>query len=302
MIPSKNNVNVGLDWEGIGTISRYYGEFAMSKNGGKALLAGSRFLLNQRLSAHVAARYYDRNYQNFFADGLSESSGTANEKGVNISLFAELSRALKMAMMSDIFEFPWLSFSSKEPVFGQEYQLKIFYTPNSRISGYAHYRYKTRQSVTSNADPIHDFGMHSKQSLRLHFDHKISETLMLKNRLEYGFSNQTKGFMMYQDMQYKFRKSPLSAVFRYAVYDTDNFDMRIFVYENDVLYGSTLQSYYYKGSRFFMLLQYQPARRITFWLKYSNTNIANRNTIGSGLEEISGRDRAEVKFQMRIKF
>jgi hypothetical protein len=301
-IPPKENINVSLDFEGIGRISRYYGEFAMSKNGGKALIAGSRFLLNQRLSAHISARYYDRNYQNFFANGLSESSGTTNERGLNVSLFSELSRAWKVAVMTDIFEFPWLTYSSKEPVFGQDYQLKIFHTPNSRISGYAHYRYKTRESITSNSNLITDFGMHSKQSLRLHFDHKISETMTLKNRLEYGFSNQQKGFMMYQDAQYKFRKLPLSATFRYAVYDTDNFDMRIYVYENDVLYGSTLQSYYYKGSRFFVLLQYQPARKITFWLKYSNTNIANRNTIGSGLEEIDGRDRAEVKVQVRIKF
>ncbi|MDR0437621.1 MAG: helix-hairpin-helix domain-containing protein, partial [Bacteroidales bacterium] len=75
-IPPKDNINVGLDWEGIGTISRYYGEFAMSQNGAKALIAGSRFLLNQRLSAHVLARYYDRDYQNFFAKGLSENSRT----------------------------------------------------------------------------------------------------------------------------------------------------------------------------------------------------------------------------------
>ena len=302
VIPPKNNINVGLDWEGIGTISRYYGEFAMSKNGAKALIAGSRFLLSQQLSAHVAARYYDRDYQNFFADGLAEGSRTANEKGLNVSVFAELSRAWKVAAMTDIFEFPWLSFSSNEPVYGQEYQFRIFYTPNSRMSSYAHYRYKTRQSVISNAHLINDFGIHAKQSLRLHVDHRISENMVLKSRLEYGLSNKNKGFLMYQDVQYKFRKTPLSATFRYAVYDTDNFDMRFFVYENDVLYGSTSQSYYYKGSRFFVLLQYQPVRRFTFWLKYSNTNIANRHTIGSGLEEISGRDRTEVKFQVRIRF
>jgi hypothetical protein len=302
VIPPKHNANFGLDFEGIGTISRYYGEFAMSKNGAKAMILGSRFLLHQQLSAHVAVRHYDRNYQNFFADGLSESSGTSNEKGLNVSLFAELSRAWTVAVMTDIFEFPWLSYSSNEPVFGQDYQLKIFHTPNSRISGYAHYRYKTRENMISNTDFVNDFGMNSKQSLRVHFDHRISENMTLKNRLEYGFSNKNKGFLMYQDVQYKFRKTPLSATFRYAVYDTDNFDMRIFVYENDVLYGSTLQSYYYKGSRFFVLLQYQPVRKITFWLKYSNTNIANRNTIGSGLEQISGRDRAEVRFQVRWRF
>ena len=301
-IPPKNNLNFGLDFEGIGKISRYYGEFAMSKNGGKAFIAGSRFLLNQRLSAHISARYYDRNYQNFFADGLSESSGTTNEKGLNISLFSELSKAWTLAVMTDIFEFPWLSYTANEPVFGQDYQVKIFYTPNSRIAGYAHYRYKTRENLTSRTDFMDDFGMNSKQSLRIHFDHKISENITLKNRLEYGFSTQQKGFLMYQDAQYKFRKTPLSVTFRYAIFDTDNFDMRIFVYENDVLYGSTLQSYYYKGSRFFVLLQYQPVRKITFWLKYSNTNTSNRNTVGSGLEEIQGRDRAEIRLQVRWKF
>ncbi len=301
--PPKANINVGLDWEGIGTISRYYGEFAMSKNGGKALIAGSRFLLNQRISAHVSARYYERNYQNFFAEGLSENSGTANEKGLNVALFTELSKMWKIAVMTDIFEFPWLSYSANEPLYGQDYQFKIFFNPNSRMSGYAHYRYKTKQSIASNATVINDFGMLSKQSLRLHLDHKISETMTIKHRLEYAFASKQKGFLMYQDLQYKLRKSPLSLMFRYAVYNTgEDYNMRIYVYENDVLYGSTLQSYYYQGSRFFVLLQYQPIRRLTFWLKYSNTNLANRNTIGSGLDEIEGRDKAEIKFQMRIKF
>jgi len=302
IIPPKNNINFGVDWEGIGKISRYYGEFAMSKNGAKAFIAGSRFLLNPRLSAHVSARYYDRNYQNFFANGLSEGSRTANEKGVFVSLHAELSRMWKVAVMTDIFEFPWLSHSSNEPTFGQDYQFRIFFTPNSRLSGYAHYRYKTRESIVPNTGVFNDFGLHSKQSLRLHFDHKISENMTLKNRLEYGFSNNNKGFLMYQDVQYKFRNVPLSATFRYAVYDTDNFDMRVFVYENDVLHGSTLQSYFYKGSRFFVLLQYQPIRNLTFWLKYSNTNTSDRNSTGSGLDEIDGRDRTELRFQIRWRF
>jgi hypothetical protein len=302
VIPPKNNVNVSLDFEGIGAITRYYGEFAMSKNGAKALIVGSRFLLSQQLSAHIAGRYYGRDYHNFFAAGLSEGSRTANEKGLNVSLFAELSRKWTVAAMTDFFEFPWLSHSTNEPLHGQEYQLRIFYTPNSRISGYAHYRNKTRQSVASNAALINDFGLHSRQSLRLHVDHRIAENMTLKNRLEYAFSDKNKGFLMYQDVQYRFRKTPLSATFRYAVYDTDNFDMRIFVYENDVLFGSTMQSYYYKGTRFFLLLHYQPTRRFTFWLKYSNTHISDRTTIGSGLEEISGQDRAEVRFQVRIRF
>jgi hypothetical protein len=120
--------------------------------------------------------------------------------------------------------------------------------------------------------------------------------------LEYTFAGKENGFIIYQDVQYKLRKIPLSLMFRYAVYETDSYDLRIYVYENDVLYGSTLQSYYYKGSRFFLLLQYQPMRKITFWLKYSNTAMTNRNTIGSGLDEISGRDKAELKFQIRWKF
>ncbi len=300
-IPPKTNINMGLDWESIGKISRTYGEFAISKNGGKAFITGSRFLLNQRLSANVGLRYYERNYQNFFSAGLSENSDAVNEKAVNIALFAELTKAWKVAAMTDIFEFPWLSYSENEPLYGQEYQLKFFYTPSSRLSGYFTYRYKTKQSVSSNAATVKDFGMFSKQSLRAHFDHKISECLTFKHRLEYAFASKEKSFLMVQDVKYAFRKRPLSVLFRYAVFDTgENYAMRIFIYENDVLYGSTLQNYAYKGSRFCLLFQYQPTRRITFWLKYANTNIANKTSTGSGLDEIQGRDRAEVKIQMRL--
>ena len=89
---------------------------------------------------------------------------------------------------------------------------------------------------------------------------------------------------------------------RYALFNTDDYDTRIYAYENNVLYRFSVPAYYYQGSRFYILLNYKMNDHFSFWLHFAQSYYSNRNTIGSSLEEIQGHTRSEVTAQVRMKF
>jgi len=96
--------------------------------------------------------------------------------------------------------------------------------------------------------------------------------------------------------------SPLSFSFRYGIFDTDSYNSRIYAYENDVLYTFTIPAYYNRGTRTYLTLRYKIKKGIDIWLRYGLTYYDNLNVISSGLEEIQGNHKSEIKAQIRFKF
>jgi len=113
--------------------------------------------------------------------------------------------------------------------------------------------------------------------------------------------NPRHGYMMYQDVIWRPRTQWAFSA-RYALFDTDTFDERIYAYENDVLYAFSVPAYYYRGSRAYLLIRYQASRKLDFWFRLSQTFFASESTLGSGLDEIDGNARTELKAQVRYKF
>jgi hypothetical protein len=94
----------------------------------------------------------------------------------------------------------------------------------------------------------------------------------------------------------------LKAQVRLAFFDTDDFDTRIYAYENDVLYAFSVLPYFGQGMRYYFNLSYKINRNFSVWLRFSQTYFSDREIISSGLGQIDGRTRSEVKIQVRAKF
>ncbi len=172
---------------------------------------------------------------------------------------------------------------------------------------YGRYRNKTKQlNNTEEGSMIHFLQDTEKENFRFDIRFNATSDFLIKSRVEhvlYSLGGIThKGFAVYQDFRYAPKKHPFALTFRYALFDTDNYDTRIYVYENDVLYASSFPSYYYKGSRAYVLLRYRLSRNIDFWIRYAQTYYNDRFVIGSGLDEIQENVKSEIKAQIRLKF
>ncbi|HLC83793.1 MAG TPA: helix-hairpin-helix domain-containing protein [Bacteroidia bacterium] len=305
---SSKNFNVGVDYNFIVKNFNFFGEAGMSQSGGKAFVNGVLISLDPRLSLTVLHRYYERNFQNLMSNGFGESTTPSNEKGLYIGAVAKPTNKTTVTAYYDRFEFPWLRYQANAPSYGNDYMAQFNYTPSKKVDMYVRVRTRDKQKNATGIDLI-SFLVPVKQSnYRFNISYTISKTIKLRNRIElidYKLDdNKTeKGYLVYQDVVYSKLGKPLSVTFRYAVFQTDSYDARIYAYENDIPGSFSIPAYYDRGSRFYIMLDYNLTRRIELWLRYSQTFYDNKNVISEGsLTEIQGNTKSEIKAQVRFKF
>ncbi len=112
--------------------------------------------------------------------------------------------------------------------------------------------------------------------------------------------NKENGFLTFFDFMYKPLLSSYSGVLRLQYFETDGYNSRIYAYENDVLYSYSIPSFSDKGFRYYLTLNYDLNKKISFWLRWAQTIYQNKTTVGSGLDEINGNRRTELKLQARL--
>lgn len=284
-----------------------FGEVSGSASGGVALMAGSSLFPSPRLVLSGVYRRFDKNYQNLYNAPFAESSNAAGEEGLFVGMLFLISSRVTFTGYVDHFRFRWLRYRVDAPSRGKEYTGEFTYNPTRYVEMRLRYRYKQREQNVSGNERITIPQSYEKQSIRFHIGYNASRELSLRNRVEWVISsgnqrNIRNGYMMYQDVIWRPSANRWSLTARYALFDTDTYDERIYAYENDVLYAFSVPAYYYKGSRAYMLLRYQASRKLDFWLRIGQTWYANTSSIGSGLDEITGNTRTEIKAQVRIKF
>ena len=142
------------------------------------------------------------------------------------------------------------------------------------------------------------------QRIRFHVQLKPLEYLTLKTRVEsslYSGLEKENGLLIFQDIGLEPNNIPLKSIFRIAWFSTDGYNSRIYAYENDLLYTFSIPAYYGKGFRTYLNLNCKISKKIDVWFKIANTHWNDRNAISSGYNEISGNNKTELKFQLRLK-
>ncbi len=301
-------LNLGLDYSYIIRNFNFFGEFSYSGNGGFALLDGIMMSPDPHVSISLLYRNYRRNYAALYSSAFAESSTNANEEGLFFGLALKFSRQWNLNAYCDYYRFDWLKFTTSAPSRGQDYMAQLNYRPSRKLELYLKYRYEIKgESMKDDQRVLPYNGDMRKQSLRFNVSVQVSPSVTLKNRVEYVMlqaegSDKQQGYLIYQDVRFKPPKWPVSLSTRYALFHTDSYDARLYAYENDVLYAYSIPAYYYKGWRFYLMAKVRLHRHVDFWIRYAITNYTNKDVISSGLTEIQGSRKSEIKAQLRLKF
>ena len=302
----QRSINASLDYSLRYRNVQFFGETAINEKGGLATLNGLLAELDPRVSMALLHRFYDRNYYTLTGNAFGESTQVGNESGLYIGMESRLGKGVVLSTYFDIFAFPWLSYRADAPTRGYEAFAKLSYTPNYVISAYTQYRFERKgRNLSGNTTPIDQIINNDRHNLRFHFAYDVTQQFALRTRVEFAFfQNQafSQGVMMYQDLVFKPQKLPLRLQIRLAYFDTDNFDTRIYAYENDLLYVFSVLPYFGQGMRYYFNASYKINNNISIWLRFSQTYFTDRDIISSGLNQINGPTRSEVKAQVRFKF
>ncbi|RWU10264.1 helix-hairpin-helix domain-containing protein [Pedobacter chitinilyticus] len=303
----KELTNVGAHYSYTYKNFYFFGEFGKSLDAGLAYVNGALVSLSSTVSAVLLHRNYQKNYHNFFNQATAEASEAFNEKGFYAGLNINPSKVWSIQVYGDYFKFPWLRFRVDAPSDGYEFLGQVTYSPTKTFRAILRYKTEVKQQNTNLTVPFNYLDEVKRENYRAEVKWAVGKSFGFQNRVEVvqfrkGDAKAEFGYLAYQDVSYSPLSSRLSGNIRVAYFNTASYDSRIYAYEDDVLYNFTFGLYNGKGLRGYANLKYRLAKRIDLWGRYALYNYDNVETVGSGLDEINGKMKSEMRIQLRYQF
>jgi len=285
----------------------FFGEVATNPGGKPAGLAGLNAFLSDRFTLTLFYRNYPKRYHVIFASPFGKSSKAANERGIYLGFNALLTKSLTLSGYADHYYFPWLKFRVNAPSHGKSYLLQMNDLVGKRLS--INFRFRFNKNELDLTDSTGYFSVpvpDDRYEFRLETSYVLFNFLILRNRVEYvkfqKEGDSEKGFMVFQDIKLKWVNAPWQAVFRYALFDTDGWNSRIYTYENNALYTFSIPALSGYGERMYLLLNWANIKNIKIWLRAATTIYFDRSTVSSGPSAIDTNHKSSVTCELQWKF
>ena len=285
-----------------------FGEAAISDTKYKAFVNGLLISTSLNVDMSIFYRNISKGYQTLYGSAFTESTLPNNEKGLFVGMSVKPSQAWKIDAYADVFHFPWLKSRVDAPSSGSDYFLQVGYRPNKQLDMYARFK-REEKAINFNLEEemLNPVIPMPKKSFRYQLAYKVTSEFTFRTRTEMAWYDKkgaaaSEGFLIYADLLYKPNMKPLSGNIRLQYFETDDYNSRFYAYENDLLYNYAIPVFYGKGYRYYLNLNYDVNKKLSFWLKFAQTIYNDRTSIGSGLDEIKGNSKSELKFQMMYRY
>ena len=285
----------------------FFGEAATNEKFDKAFINGLLLNTDARVDLSFLYRRISRGYQSLYTNAFTESSYPTNENGLYAGISITPTDFWRIDAYADMYNFPWLRYRVDAPSAGNDYMVQITHKPNKQIEIYTRFR-SERKAINYNPDEraLNPVVIKPKQNWRTQLSYKINPSFTFRSRVEIlwydkGLSPE-QGFLTYADVIYKPLLKKYSGNIRLQYFETDSYNSRLYAYENDVLYSFSIPVFYDKGYRYYLNLNYDITRKWTAWFRIAQTIYPDKKLIGSGLDEIKGNKKTEVKLQTIYNF
>lgn len=305
------SIDYSLVWKQVflfGEICRSMGEWAM--------VHGALVNLGTALDASIVYRYAHPGFHSYYANALTEQSAVRNEEGVYTNFQIRLHKQWKAQFYADFFRFPWLRFRVDAPSWGQEYRAVVQWEKRRQWQFYALFKTQSK-SENQTGGIVNEPVATERRQLRIHVDRIWARSWQQSVRVEriWFQKGQTgsSGWGAYFDSKQQITARGMQISGRVQCFRTDAYATRIYAYERDLLYSYSVPAVYDHGWRYYLLLngKLKPGGRdnlmaknitVKWWARWSQTIYSNKNSSGSGWDEILGKRRSELKFQVVVEW
>ncbi len=294
----------GLDykwnWKGV----MVFGEAATGKYGGVSGIQGLSANPSSRVGLSLLYRYYSEDYFSPYSQAFGEGSRVSNEEGLYMGLNLLVAKGWSVDTYFDVYRFPWLRFGESRPGSGYDF----FFQPNYIVSRNTkmHWRFKYEEKEETLNDGTAQYGLQNTQRLnaRYHLATKISDIISLQTRVAATYAlhlHDERGYLIYQDIKAKLLEQKITLSLRYALFNTTSYESRIYTYESDVLYLSSIPAFSGKGSRTYLNASYKINDSFTVYFKAAYSKSYDGRTFGSSLDAIDADHKTDVHLQLRMQ-
>ena len=300
--------NYSIDYSYTRRNLHFFGEAALDKNFSKAFLNGLLISVDPKVDISFQHRKIDPQYQSINGNAFTENTYPTNEHGFYSGISIRPISAWRLDAYIDVYKFPWLKYLVDAPSQGKDFIAQLTYLPNKEMEVYTRYRSETKQgNQPDNTNPANHIVQLPRQNWRTQISFKINSSVAVRNRTELLWydkngGNAENGFLTFFDIIYKPKLRNYGGNLRLQYFETDDYNSRIYAYENDVQFYYSIPAFFNKGYRYYLNIHYNFNSNISFWLKWSQTRYRNVESIGSGLDEIPGSVKSEIRVMMRMVF
>jgi hypothetical protein len=285
-----------------------FGEVAFAQDFHSAMINGVQFIPSSQVSLSLSHRYFSNNYYSVWGNSFSSSSNPSGESGLYLGLKILVSKNLTIKGYIDRYKYGWLKYQSDAPSIGCDYAVQSDYIFSPDFKVYLRFSGKEKQeNFTEEMQPDFNLIDTNLKRVRLNSKIEVSSNWYLQFQINgsvYRKSNVLKsyGSLYASDVRYVSNNKKLALYMRYALFDTDDYETRIYTYENDLLYNFYTPSFSKEGSRVYVLCRWQLKPNVKWWLKIGQTWYVPEKTNGSESLLQKGEARTTLKVQLQVKY
>ena len=228
-----------------------WGEVATSTGDewGVAGIAGIRYTPISYVNLVGIYRYYSPEFDNTYANALCSWSRMKDEHGGYIGIAYNRLKNWQLSAYGDV----WKK--------GFETMAQADFVPQKDYRMHTRFRMKRKDEKDT-------------YSLRWNMVYEVGAWKMktqADGNMVYTQGGVSYGWSVLQDVEYRFRGVPIVLQMRVQAFDAKEWDNRIYIYENDVLYAYAIPFVYGMGGRFWLNARYKINDTFSVYLRVSET-------------------------------
>ena len=254
-----------------------WGELATSQGNqwGIGGIAGIRYTPISDINLLAIYRYYSPYFDNIYANALCSWTRMRDEHGGYLGVEYNRLKNWQLLAFGDV----WKS--------GFETMAQADFIPQKDYRMHTRFRVKRKDEKDTYSlrwNMVYEFG---QWKMKTQADGNLVQT---NNALTYGWS-------LLQDVEYRFSQVPIVLQLRAQAFDAQEWNNRVYIYENDVLYAYAIPFVYGLGGRFWLNARYKINDIFSLYLRVSETIYQNAWAI----EHDKKSTRTDVHALLRIK-
>ncbi len=289
--------NLSIDYGYMSGRLNICGETATGDCGVVATINSLSYRIANNFSLMALQRYYPYQYTAIFGESFAEGGMVNNESGLYVGGSWAPIRGMNLTFYSDYAYFAWPKYQALASSRCSDNFVQMTYE-RGQWDILVRYRLKMRQKDNAAKTALEYKNEHrGRVSLGYDGGHWTSRTQADMSLCR--FNGSSLGYMLTENFGCTYRLFKLHATVGY--FNTADYDSRIYVYEKGILYNFSFPSFFGEGMRYALNVRADINRKIMIMAKLGTTRYFDRRTMGSGLQQVEGRNMTELEVQMRLK-
>ena len=239
--------NVRYNWGKVDV----WGEVAAShtEQWGWGTIMGVRVNPISDLNLLAIYRYYSPEYDNIYANALSSKTRVYNEHGGYLGVEYNRLRNWQLSLFGDVWKEGYETMAQADFLSPKDHKMHM------RL------RAKRKNEIDTYSARWNGVWELGEWKLKTQVD---ANMVYAEEKWSYGFS-------VFQDVEYRFVKVPIVLQLRAQAFDAREWNNRVYMYENDVLYAYAIPFVYGLGGRFWLNARYKINDTFALYLRVSET-------------------------------